>query len=207
MRSSLSIALVALAGLVMLACGGSSSDGPSKGGGGTGGTGGVVLNCADLNNPPPDCGKTCTSDSQCVASFCQNSTQCVANCTATQGCGEGSSCNTTRGICVPDVGTGGTGGTGNTGGGTCNPPPVTASRVIPNIMFLVDRSGSMDANFDGDMRWDVAHDAIMSVINQTQSVVRYGLATYHWNDDEYSLTEPTDPMCPILGPWAAQRLR
>jgi hypothetical protein len=101
---------------------------------------------------------------------------------------------------VPDVGTGGTGGSGNVGGGTCNPPPVTASRVIPNIMFLVDRSGSMNADFGGDKRWDVAHDAIMSVINQTQSVVRYGLATYHWNDGVYSLNEPTDPMCPILGP-------
>jgi hypothetical protein len=40
----------------------------------------------------------------------------------------------------------------------------------------------------------------MSVINQSQSIVAYGLATYHWNDDEYSLTEPTDPECPILGP-------
>jgi len=97
-------------------------------------------------------------------------------------------------------GTGGSGGTGNTGGGTCNPPPVTASRVVPNIMFLVDRSGSMNANFDGEKRWDVAHDAIMSVINQTQGVVQYGLATYHWNDDVYSLTDPSDPMCPILGP-------
>jgi hypothetical protein len=194
MRSWLSIVFVGVSGLALVACGGSGSD-VSRGGGGSGGT---VLDCSTLEPRPDDCGKDCSSSRDCEASFCDNR-KCAAQCTATQGCDSNSTCNVS-GHCVPNVGTGGTGGTGNVGGGTCNPPPVTASRVIPNIMFLVDRSGSMNADFGGDKRWDVAHDAIMSVINQTQSVVRYGLATYHWNDDVYSLNEPTDPMCPILGP-------
>jgi len=196
MRSSLSIAIVAFGGLLMLACGGSGSDGPPKGGGGTGGAG---LSCETLVPAPEGCDELCPngSDTECMlGTHCLNGV-CVAQCTATQGCAIGASCNV-RGRCVG--GTGGSGGSGNTGGGTCNPPPVTASRVIPNIMFLVDRSGSMNSTFDGDRRWDVAHDAIMSVINQTESIVHYGLATYHWNDDVYSLSEPTDPMCPILGP-------
>ena len=41
MRSSLSIVLVAAGSLVILACGGNTSDGPPKGSGGTGGTGGT----------------------------------------------------------------------------------------------------------------------------------------------------------------------
>ena len=47
MRIWLSIVLVALSGLVILACGGDTSDGPPKGTGGTGGTG---LTCETLTN-------------------------------------------------------------------------------------------------------------------------------------------------------------
>ncbi len=145
---------------------------------GTGGSGGVVLTCASLVAPPPDCDKACTSDSQCEASFCQNS-KCIANCTATEGCGAGSTCNTTRGRCVPDVGTGGTGGTGNTGGNACQSVTITPTRSIPNIMFLVDQSGSMTATFGGGLnRWEAAHAAITEIIGETDSIVRFGLTTY-----------------------------
>ena len=58
---------------------------------------------------------------------------------------------TSRGRCVPDVATGGTGGTGNTGGNACQSVTITPTRSIPNVMFLVDQSGSMDASF-GSMR-------------------------------------------------------
>lgn len=174
MRKSLSIVFVGLSGLTLLACGGDGS-GPRSG---TGGTGGVVLTCASLVAPPPDCDKACTSDSQCEASFCQNS-KCIANCTATEGCVAGSTCDTTRGRCIPDVGTGGTGGTGNTGGNACQSVTITPTRSIPNIMFLVDQSGSMPADFGGGLnRWEAAHAAITEIIGETDSIVRYGLTTY-----------------------------
>jgi len=107
----LSIVLVGLGGLAMVACGGNGSDPRS----GSGGTGGIILDCEDLSNPPDDCRlhKPCASDSQCVASFCENG-ECNANCTADQGCGESSTCNA-RGRCVPDVSTGGTSGAGGSG--------------------------------------------------------------------------------------------
>jgi hypothetical protein len=114
-----------------------------------------------------------------------------------------------RGRCVPDIGTGGNGGTGNTSG--CQSVMVTPTRSIPNVMFLVDRSGSMVSELDGSSpepgeptRWRVAHDAIEAVMGETESIVRFGLSTYHWNDDEYSLNNsPPDPECPIVGPAGA----
>jgi hypothetical protein len=118
---------------------------------------------------------------------------CSAQCTSTDGCGEGSTCNS-RGRCVPDVGTGGVGGTGNTGGSGCQSVQVTPTRSIPNIMFLVDQSGSMPADFGGGLnRWEAAHAAITEIISETDSIVRYGLTTYQSNNGGSTPAE-----CPIF---------
>ena len=176
MRSSLSIAIVAFGGLLMLACGGSGSDGPPKGGGGTGGAG---LSCETLVPAPEGCDDLCPngSDSECMlGTHCLNGT-CAAQCTATQGCAVGASCNV-RGRCVPNVGTGGTGGSGNTNG--CQSVTITPTRSIPNVMFLVDQSGSMDANFGSGLdRWEAARAAIVGIVQNLESIVRFGLTTYH----------------------------
>jgi len=204
MRSSLSIALVAFSGLVILACGGSGSDGPPKGGGGTGGTGGVSMSCETLDPMPEGCDELCPSgsDSECtLGTHCLNGT-CEAQCTATQGCAEGASCNV-RGRCVGS--TGGTGGTGNTGGGnSCQSVTITPTRSIPNVMFLVDQSGSMRdpvcspggvgtcPNNPPD-RWEAAHGAITTIVQELQSIVGFGLTTYHSNGGG-----SVPAQCPIL---------
>ena len=189
MRKSLSIVFVGLSGLAVLACGGNGSGDPFSG---TGGSGGAVLTCASLVTPPPDCDKACTSDSQCEASFCQNG-KCVANCTATEGCGTGSTCNTTRGRCVPNMGTGGTGGTGNTGGNACQSVTITPTRSIPNVMFLVDQSGTMEDPFGGGDRWQGAHSAITSIVSERASVVNFGLTTYTSDNGNANLPCPRLP--------------
>ena len=175
--------------------GGMGGAGGAAGAGGMGGTGGVVLTCGSLTNPPPDCDKACTSDSQCEASFCQNG-KCVANCTATEGCGSDSTCNTTRGRCVPNMGTGGTGGTGDTGGNACQSVTITPTRSIPNVMFLVDQSGSMQNPFGVGDRWEGAHDAIVTVTGQLDSIVRFGLTTYTSDDGDFN---PPCPRLPVAG--------
>jgi hypothetical protein len=198
MRSSLSIALVAFSGLVILACGGSGSDGPPKGGGGTGGTGGVSMSCETLDPMPEGCDDLCPSgsDSECtLGTHCLNGT-CEAQCTATQGCAEGASCNV-RGRCVPDVGTGGTGGTGNTNG--CQSVTITPTRSIPNVMFLVDQSGSMTSGFGGgENRWQAAHSAITNIVsnpvdNPLDEAVRFGLTTYTSDNGNDNLPCPRLP--------------
>jgi len=185
---------VGLGGLAMLAaCGGDGTGGPYSGGNGGGsGSGGVVLDCATLSNPPADCDKSCVSDSECAASYC-NDGKCVAHCTTDEGCDVGSTCNTTRGRCVPDIGTGGTGGTGNTGGGECQSVEITPTRSIPNVMFLVDQSGSMTDSFGGGQnRWQAAHSAITSIVSSMDDVVRFGLTTYT------SQGGNANPPCPRL---------
>jgi hypothetical protein len=191
MRSWVSIMLVALAGLVVLACGGDTSDGPPFASGGSGGTGGVLLSCDTLVDPPADCNEPCTSDTQCEASFC-DSGSCVANCTPTQGCDGNSICNV-RGRCVPNVGSGGTGGTGNTAGNACQSVTITPTRSIPNVMFLVDQSGSMTSGFGNNLnRWEAAHVAINSIVSDLDSIVRFGLTTYTSQNGD------ANPPCPRL---------
>jgi hypothetical protein len=191
MRSSLSIAIVAFGGLLLLACGGSGSDGPPKGGGGTGGAG---LSCETLVPAPEGCDDLCPngSDSECMlGTHCLNGV-CAAQCTATQGCAVGANCNV-RGRCVPDVGTGGTGGTGNTNG--CQSVTITPTRSIPNVMFLVDQSGSMNANdfgMNNENRWTAAHNAITGIVDALDPIVRFGLLTYT-SDDGFQ-----NPPCPEL---------
>ncbi len=187
MQRWLSFGLLAAGGLIVFACSGSGSDGPPFGSGGTGGT---TLTCESLTNPPPDCDKSCSSDSECEASFCSNG-KCVANCTAEEGCGDGATCNA-RGRCVPNMGTGGSTGTGGVGGG-CQSVEVTPTRSIPNAMFLVDQSGSMTADFGGGQdRWEAAHTAITSIVSELDSIVRFGLTTYQSDDGD------TNPPCPRL---------
>ena len=190
MRKWDSFVFVGLCGLAIVACGENGAD-PRTGG--TGGSGGTTLTCATLDPPPADCDKVCTSDSQCEASFCMNR-KCIAYCTATEGCGVGSTCDTNRGRCIPDLGTGGTAGTGNTGGNSCQSVTITPTRSIPNIMFLVDQSGSMPADFGGGLnRWEAAHAAITEIISETDSIVRYGLTTYQSDNGGSTPSE-----CPIF---------
>jgi len=162
----------------MVGGGGTGGMAGSGGVGGAAGTGGTMLDCSSLTNPPPGCDELCPSgDSECeLGTFCLNGV-CSAQCVAGEGCAEGSTCNS-RGRCVPDIGTGGTGGTGNTGGSSCQSVQITPTRSIPNVMFLVDQSGSMTANFGGEERWTAAHTAITLIVSELDSIVRFGLTTY-----------------------------
>jgi hypothetical protein len=179
MRIWLSFTLVALSSLVALACGEGTSDGGPRGG--SGGSGGGGLTCETLVEPPPGCDDACPlgSDSECeLGTHCLNGA-CFAQCTATEGCNDNHTCNS-RGRCVPDLATGGTGGTGNAGGNACQSVSITPTRSIPNVMFLVDQSGSMTSSFGGgENRWQAAHSAINAIVsNPLDDIVRFGLTTY-----------------------------
>jgi hypothetical protein len=196
MRKWVSFVLVALGGLVVLACGGDTSGGPpfqGGGSGGTGGAGGVQLTCDDLDPAPDGCGQSCpnATNSECeLGTFCLNYV-CAARCTPTQGCTANETCNV-RGLCER-VSTGGTGGTGNTGGNACQSVSITPTRSIPNVMFLVDQSGSMAYGFGTNLdRWQAAHLAINSIVSDLDSIVRFGLTTYTSQNGD------ANPPCPRL---------
>jgi len=87
--------------------------------------------------------------------------------------------------------TGGMGGTG--GGNACQSVTITPTRSTPNVMFLVDQSGSMTDDFAGQPRWTAAHSAITDIISQLDSIVRFGLTTYQSADGG-----STPDQCPIF---------
>jgi hypothetical protein len=90
-------------------------------------------------------------------------------------------------------GTGGTGGIGNSGGNACRDIEVTPTRTIPNVMFLVDQSGSMTTNFGGgENRWEAANTVINSIVSGAESIVRFGVTTYASRNGDQN------PPCPRL---------
>jgi hypothetical protein len=116
------------------------------------------------------------------------------------------------GHCVPNIGTGGTGGSGNTGGGAvCGELEVSTERIIPNIMIIVDRSGSMAWDFAGneegvdagfnpnEVRWEAVEEALVSnesgsegIVRRLDSIARFGLTLY-WKPS--GPTSPDGSMC------------
>ena len=97
MHRWLSIFFVVVGAVGIGACGGDGTGNPFNG---TGGTSGNPLKCSDFTIPPPGCDDPCPGgDSACQdGTFCFNGV-CSAQCTAEQGCGEGSYCNV-RGRCI-----------------------------------------------------------------------------------------------------------
>ncbi len=164
---------------------------------------------------PAGCGDACLSDSACQAgTFCDNSV-CIAVCTPEGGqCGSAGEC-TANGRCIPVFGDG---GVTTTDGSVCGELEVATDRVIPNIMIIVDRSGSMRRDFEGDCpfvassgcpssgtpnpdfdqsRWDSVEDALVGtngLVRRLDSIGRFGLTLY-WKPDESPPSMSDGDMC------------
>ena len=63
-------------------------------------------------------------------------------------------------------------------GSECGQSQFEISKLPPNMMILLDRSGSMDGDAEGDTRWNVAKNAIEAVTSAFDDEARFGLATY-----------------------------
>ncbi len=63
---------------------------------------------------------------------------------------------------------------------------VDTTPVPPTVVLLVDQSGSMDADFSGQTRWDAVYETLMDpvdgVVEPLAHRVRFGLALYTSND-------------------------
>lgn len=154
------------------------------------------------------CGKSCDSDAECAQGLhCSADGICFAECSPDgDECGAGNHCDA-DGRC--QSGAGGAGGSGgslfggnvNTGGdmgggntgGSCGEVVVDFEPQTPTVVLLIDQSGSMTADFNGQDRWDVVYDVLMDpvdgVVAQLQAQVRFGLALY---------TYQSGPVCPQL---------
>ncbi len=145
---------------------------------------------------PPECDMECSALTPCPAGYyCGGAGTCTADCVPgdDRTCGAGATC-TSDGRCVVRPGDGGYDAAG------CAHVRVEARRVTPNVILVVDQSGSMTAGFGGSNRWDALRDSLMDepdgLVYAMQSVVRFGLALYSAeqpNDDE-----PVPGMCPLI---------
>jgi hypothetical protein len=162
----------------------------------------VLSTCGSLSEGNPDgrsgdgstgLGATCSASMPCTAGLvCSPGGHCVAaggcvadpDCTTGQHCGTGSrrclaagACaqnnDCTQGMmcdamghCVPGSGCGGM--------------ALQASRLPPNIMILLDRSGSMHEPIGRgtETRWNTAKAAIQMLTTQFDTQARFGLTTY-----------------------------
>ncbi|MFO0568420.1 MAG: vWA domain-containing protein [Polyangiaceae bacterium] len=177
------LALIAAIPLCVLSCssddaGGIAEGGNGGGGGGSGGSGGSGVSCSGESDCDPgqfcSAAKICVADGSCGADgdctspeTCgKSSKQCLApgTCKSDGDCGSGQVCSPTSAKC--EVGSG------------CGKSEFKLTQLAPNVMILLDRSGSMTGDAGGDSRWNVAKKAISTVTTQYDDKLRFGLATY-----------------------------
>lgn len=149
--------------------------------------------------PADSCDVPCAADEPCPSGFyCAAAGVCTADCDPLRpadGC--------PRGICRDD--------------GRCEPLPhpdasadgsnvcadvrVEATRVTPNVVLIVDQSGSMTSGFGESNRWDALRDSLLGrpdgLIDSLQSTVRFGLALYS-AEAEGNSSDPVPGMCPLV---------
>jgi len=109
-----------------------------------------VGTCAD----PADCpqGENCSPGHLCLPG---------GSCERNADCHEGTICE--DGQCVPG------GGCGESEYGIDAPP---------NLLILLDRSGSMDDEIDGRPKWEIAVEALQATIGDWDGTIRFGLALF-----------------------------
>ncbi len=112
-------------------------------------------------------GQACTDDSECPEG--QHCGTMSAQCLPPDGCALPGDCE--GGFTCED-------GTCVIGG--CGGFQFMLEVVPPNVMILLDRSGSMDGDVpdSNDNRWEVAVAVIQTVTNAFDADIRFGLATY-----------------------------
>lgn len=79
----------------------------------------------------------------------------------------------------------------------CPSVQVSLESVIPTVMLLLDRSGSMNDPFGAQSRWDALFDTVMDpddgLVQGLQSQVRFGVALYTSDDGTTA-----GGVCPII---------
>jgi len=83
--------------------------------------------------------------------------------------------------------------------GICAAQRVQARRVTPNVILVVDQSGSMVEGFGDSNRWDALRDSLLAepdgLVATLQPAVRFGLALF---SSEAGDSGPAAGMCPLL---------
>jgi hypothetical protein len=141
------------------------------------------LACLSGSCQPDPCGscgpdEICSEAHQCVpqltgcdevcaaGTYCSAAGECIPDgtCQDDADCGTGLVCDEDAQVCVP--------------GGDCGANEFEITKLPPNLLIVLDRSGSMDAevpNSGGQTRWEVAGAAIAQLLVDYAATVSFGL--------------------------------
>lgn len=112
------------------------------------------------------------------------------------------------------VGTAGNGAPVKLDPNVCASAQVAATRITPEVYFVIDGSGSMNANFGDGTRWSVLREALVGqagVVTQLESTVKFGMAIYSNNNpmscpDMAALPASLNNLAMMSGAYPAQEL-
>jgi hypothetical protein len=171
--AGLALQVSLLSSCALFACSSATSNGsngghqantpPDAAGGGISTDGATALPSAAIDGGIliVGCGADCVAPRHCSAA----SRTCLDEgaCATDADCDEGNKCSAS-GACEV--------------GGDCGQTTLEIEKVPPNIMVLLDRSGSMNGDAGGDTRWNVAKAAISKITSLLNANIRFGLSTY-----------------------------
>lgn len=145
--------------------------------------------------PPAECGVRCSLTRPCpFGFFCNAEAECDVECIDDEICAVGFECGDNGQCRVAPIAVDAAGFDGNfPDGAVCAQQEVAAGRTTPNVVIVVDQSGSMDEDFGDSNRWDALRDSLLAepdgFIFALQDQVIFGLALFSGDDGG---------MCPIL---------
>lgn len=132
------------------------------------------------DDPPPSCGQDCTGAEPCPGGYycAPEHGVCTQDCDPLRpdvSCADGVCSD--QGRCTAFHRDGGTDASG-----VCADVRVGAMRVTPNVVLVVDQSGSMDEAFGSSDRWNSLRDSLLDtpdgLIAALETQVRFGIALY-----------------------------
>lgn len=158
----------------------------------------VTGGLCDAEPRPAACDQACSAGEPCPAGFyCGASGTCTADCAPTNpgpSCAVPATC-TVDGHCLRADGGTRDGSAPPVDASGCANVHVEATRVTPNVILVVDQSGSMTSDFGSSNRWDVLRDSLLAdpdgLVFAMQSQVRFGLALFSSDADQ-------PEMCPMI---------
>jgi hypothetical protein len=142
------------------------------------------------------CGRPCAATGMCAPGLhCGDDGRCTASCSATFACSDGRTC-APDGTCPVPVDAGHDAAVvvdvgpidAPPGDTTCASVRVATTRVTPNVILVIDRSGSMNLDFDGGRsRWDVLDESLYGMpdglVFDLAAIVRFGVVMYSEDPD------------------------
>ncbi len=149
----------------------------------------------ESDDPTDGCDAACDQSNPCGLGLQCRDGRCEADCNADSPCPTGFVCNF-LGACEPVA-------PSNDGGlppGVCATIELAARPVTPNVLLIVDQSGSMRNDFEaGRSRWVSLQQALLAqpdgLVASLQEQVRFGLALYSAESED---DENVDGVCPML---------